>query len=315
MPLATLASSDSRDASDEEREAGGSRTPRRIDRQADSGHSSPRARRSSTIGEGRRASTATITQSTTGNTISRPPSVNPSRTLSTPGHGYGATHQTPGGLAGLGLGNPEHLSKGRNAHDSALSSPRRISTSQPPAAIPHRSPASMLHLPAASHGNYYAASQPGSTTTPRFRDMVLPEGESMRPEQTLPAGFMRPSLALPSPIRHRRTMSSTSALFSPVAGPASPTRSIVRTLRKTASTVGLSVGRTQAYDAEVRRSVEDEEANEDDDVDEGMKANGTRVWYRSVEAARVHKAHTHRDSSFVTIDWMHDAVRRSAFLP
>lgn len=283
MPLTTLPGADSRDSSEEEREIGGTRTPRRYERTIDSGNSSPRARRSSTLGGGepRRSSNATITQSSTGAYISRPPSVNPSRTLSTPVHGYGATHQTPNGLAGLGLGNPEHLPKGRNTHDSALSSPRRISTSQgPPGPIPHRSPANSMPLPAASHGNYYVQSQPASTTTPRFRDMAHPEGEIMRAEQTLPSAFTHPSLNIPSPLRHRRTLSSTSGMFSPLGTPASPARSLVRTLRKTASTVGLAVGRPQAYDAEVRRSMEDEEAHEDDDMDEGMKANGTRVWYR-----------------------------------
>ena len=41
-------------------------------------------------------------------------------------------------------------------------------------------------------------------------------------------------------------------------------------------------------------------------MDEGMKANGTRVWYRCVPCPSLWALL--KPSSFVTIDWMHDAV-------
>lgn len=56
---------------------------------------------------------------------------------------------------------------------------------------------------------------------------------------------------------------------------------MIRRLRRTASAVGLSVGsRPENYDGEARslRGMMDDD--EDEEVNEGMKANGTRVWYR-----------------------------------
>jgi chloride channel 3/4/5 len=61
--------------------------------------------------------------------------------------------------------------------------------------------------------------------------------------------------------------------------PRSPTGSVFRRLRKTASSVGISLGGQGNYDAE-QEEIGDEELGEED---EGKKANGTRVWYRCVK--------------------------------
>lgn len=55
------------------------------------------------------------------------------------------------------------------------------------------------------------------------------------------------------------------------------------------------MGKPANYD-EHTQSGRDDDEEEDAESNEGMKANGMRVWY----------------SSFVTIDWMHDAVGCSA---
>ena len=227
----------------------------------------------------------------------------PGRTLHTPG-GYGSTHASPA-LAGLGFGKPEYPGRRRKDKDDALASPRRISTSQGPPPLPpvHRSPASYLHLPLVGqgHGNYYAQSQPVSSTSPKFRDHSLLESD--QPDSLgvttgpRPASTAIPSLTIPGPSKssHRRTTSSNSVHHSPIIPPASPAASIVKRLRKTASAVGLAVGKPANYD-EHTQSGRDDDEEEDAESNEGMKANGMRVWY----------------SSFVTIDWMHDAVGCSA---
>jgi chloride channel 3/4/5 len=74
---------------------------------------------------------------------------------------------------------------------------------------------------------------------------------------------------------------------------------VFRTLRKTASTVGISLGGQGEYDAD-----EDADDVEQEDEDEGKRANGTRVWYRWVYPLNFGAD----PSSFVTIDWIHDAV-------
>ena len=70
-----------------------------------------------------------------------------------------------------------------------------------------------------------------------------------------------------------------------MAGPLSPGGTMIRRLRKTASAVGLAIGNTaDSYDAGVRNlrveANDDDDAEEDEGLVEGMKANGTRVWYR-----------------------------------
>ena len=302
MPLSSTVGGSSHNSSDEEGDDKGGRTPRMIDQAIESGGSSPRARRSSTLagassGDMRRTSTATITAPTR-------QSATP-RTLSTPVKGYGSTREGTG--LGLGLGNPSEHPQ-RVGRDKTLASPRRISTSQgpsksfdrlPPAtAIPHRSPGSLLNLPStASHEAYY--SQPGSTTTPRFKDSsIVPDSETRLSQ-------LHGSLSIPGASGHQRHISHSSALNSPVGAPQSPTRTVLRRLRKTASAVGLSVGgRPDTYDGDAT-SLRNE-GYEEDLVDEGMKANGTRVWYRSAFPVQIRFSLT--PSSFVTIDWMHDAV-------
>jgi chloride channel 3/4/5 len=56
----------------------------------------------------------------------------------------------------------------------------------------------------------------------------------------------------------------------------------MRRIRKTASTIGLSVGRPQNYDGDdhVNRPQDAEDVDDDEIVNDSMKANGTRVWYR-----------------------------------
>lgn len=216
-------------------------------------------------------------------------------------------------LNGLGLGNPVR-------RDDALSSPRRISTSHPvipPTSHPHVSSssshphphaASLAHAHAHTHAHTHAHahgqpraqspaslllpsiptneayySQPPSATTPRFR-----RHQHSRSAQY---GSFRPSM--PAHVR-RPSNSSQIPLI-----PKSPASSVFRTLRKTASTVGISLGGQGEYDAD-----EDADDVEQEDEDEGKRANGTRVWYRWV-----YRLGFGADpSSFVTIDWIHDAV-------
>jgi hypothetical protein len=56
---------------------------------------------------------------------------------------------------------------------------------------------------------------------------------------------------------------------------------MLKRLRRTASAVGLAIGNAaDSYDVDVgslRGEIDDEA---DEEMDEGMKANGTRVWYR-----------------------------------
>lgn len=200
---------------------------------------------------------------------SRPPSPRTSRTSTTrmtsrnmTVPGYGSTHNT--NFNGLGLGIPQ-APVGEVPHkDKALSSPRRISTSQ------HitRSP-SLLNPPATSHQAYYS---------PQLRDKSLTENNH-RPNQSISSQYpTSSSLTTPSsPVRHRRNFSSGSAIFTPVTNmiPLSPAGSVMRKIRHTASLAGLRVGPSGAYDAPAEES-----AGMLGDEDEGRRANGTRVWYR-----------------------------------
>jgi hypothetical protein len=234
----------------------------------DSVASSPRTRRSSTIGsiQGDTRRMSTLSSRTHDGPSSRQSAA--LRSLPPSTGGYGATRE--GTALGLGLGQPES-SQRPSGRDSALSSPRRISTAQsrsasrPPAtAITYRSPAASQLLP--SHEAYYAQSQPGSTTTPRFRDLTLPA--------------MNPALSIPETVRHRRNPSAHS-LASPSAAHRTPGGTMLKRLRRTASAVGLAIGNAaDSYDVDVgslRGEIDDEA---DEEMDEGMKANGTRVWYR-----------------------------------
>ena len=58
----------------------------------------------------------------------------------------------------------------------------------------------------------------------------------------------------------------------------SPAGSMFRRIRKTASAVGLAVGRSEEYDGSMRD--EDDEEDGGQKMDEEISANGTRVWYR-----------------------------------
>lgn len=88
---------------------------------------------------------------------------------------------------------------------------------------------------------------------------------------------------------HRRGISVTSTLapVSQSVPPSSPTGSVYRRLKHTASQIGFT--RPATYD-------DQSEYNYDDGEDDGKRANGTRVWY----------------SSYVTIDWLHDAIKESS---
>jgi chloride channel 3/4/5 len=86
--------------------------------------------------------------------------------------------------------------------------------------------------------------------------------------------------------RHRRNFSGSSAFLAPNTGPSSPVGSVFKKLRHKASNIGLSIGKPDAYDEDIRRDSDTE------DEEPAQTANGTRVWY----------------SSYVTIDWIHDAV-------
>ncbi|ODN78803.1 hypothetical protein L202_04354 [Cryptococcus amylolentus CBS 6039] len=235
-----------------------------------------------------------------------------SRVFSTPVAGYAATHPN----IGLGLGpTPSRNGSGSTSStiglgqpgDGPLASPRRISTSRPfqhPPQSAHPSSSGGLGLP--SHEAYYSASQPASATTPRFRDKYTSRGGKGH-QHTSSLGGGHPSSGGYGALGHSRDPGS--GLAPGVSGLAahsgyanngvlnspflSPKGSVMQKLRKRASAVGLGLGRPDNYDeaALVRR--EDEEMLEDT---EGERANGTRVWY----------------SSYVTIDWIHDAIKESS---
>ena len=186
--------------------------------------------------------------------------------------GYGST-STSSTLAGLGI------ATGGQRLDGALASPRRISTSQahPSAFLRSHSPAPLVP----THEAYYSQTQPPTATTPRFRDRdVIAQSQGNSPRHD--AFHLQSSLT-----RHRRNFSNTSGLLAPNTGPSSPVGSVFRKLRHRASNIGLSLGKPDTYDEDV---VKDSDA---EDEEPAQTANGTRVWY----------------SSYVTIDWIHDAVR------
>ena len=186
--------------------------------------------------------------------------------------GYGST-STSSTLAGLGI------ATGGQRVDGALASPRRISTSQahPSAFLRSHSPAPLVP----THEAYYSQTQPPTATTPRFRDRdVIAQSQGNSPRHD--AFHLQSSLT-----RHRRNFSNTSGLLAPNTGPSSPVGSVFRKLRHRASNIGLSLGKPDTYDEDV---VKDSDA---EDEEPAQTANGTRVWY----------------SSYVTIDWIHDAVR------
>ena len=258
------ASTFSRDSSDDEQGPSlGGRTSRIGDRGMDAGPDSPRSRRRGTLDgvSDRKVSDATIKHSR-----------RPSKSLSTPVQGYGATHSTqpPPAISGLGLGFPDQPVR-RGRKDDVLSSPRRISTSQAPrTAHPHRSPASLLGAP--THEAYYAQSQPASVTTPRFKDIPELQRHAKHGSSQYPSS----SYLVPSPNVHARNHSINSALNSPVLAGSRTPGSVMKRVRKTASAVGLNVGQAENYDGE------NEQADEEAGDDESLKANGTRVWYRYV---------------------------------
>ena len=187
-----------------------------------------------------------------------------SRTLPSPVSGYGSTHRTS--LAGLGLG----IAESRRATEDALSSPRRISTSNhnhPPYHRSSQSPSGTLNLP--THEAYYTHSQPSSAHTPHFR------GETRHAySQTHTADHANTSLPSLS-TGHRRLISLVSNADSTRDAARSPTNSLMKRLRHRASIVGLHLGGQTEYDADLSGRTGDEE------IDESQPTpNGTRVWYR-----------------------------------
>ncbi|WVN85875.1 uncharacterized protein L203_101027 [Cryptococcus depauperatus CBS 7841] len=208
------------------------------------------------------------------------------RVFSTPVPGYGATHPN----VGLGLGTTLSRSGTGSAisGSGALSSPRRISTSralpvQPQTAFPTQG----LGLP--SHEAYYSVSQPATATASRFKDKGS-QGNSLRDraedhQHSSFGGSSYGATLVPRPplVGH----SSSSPVLSPAG-------SVIQKLKKRVSAVGLGLGRPEHYDDEsLGRRGEVDEMLEDN---EGERANGTRVWY----------------SSYVTIDWIHDAIKESS---
>ena len=175
--------------------------------------------------------------------------------MSTPVRGYGATHHTP--LAGLGLGNPEM----RRTADHTLSSPRRISTT-PRIASPAF--ADLQNFP--THQAYYSHSQPESASTARFR------GEA-RHTHSLSAHFAIPEMLNASSMTsgHHRHPSATPMTKSPK----SPTGSVLRRLRKSASSMGFHLGGSMDYEPDAAKGGLEEEV---EDVHDEMRANGLRVW-------------------------------------
>lgn len=140
-----------------------------------------------------------------------------------------------------------------------------------------------LSIPNSALG--FSKSQPPSAiTTPRIRKgeeaMLFPHSGGSRGGRS----SIRPG--------HRRQLSANNAL-TPVAQlqtPASPSGSVFRRLQSKASNIGRTLGRTPTrYD-------DDSDFDYEDGEDDGKLANGTRVWY----------------SSYVTIDWLHDAIKESS---
>jgi hypothetical protein len=184
--------------------------------------------------------------------------------------GYGST-ATSSNIAGLGI-----ATGGGGRVDVALSSPRRISTSQAPPSAFRRSQSPAPLVP--THEAYYSQTQPPTATTPRFRDRdIIAQSQGNTPRLD----------TLHLPARHRRNFSQASGFLAPGTGPSSPVGSVFKTLRHRASNIGLSIGKPDTYDEDIRKDSDTE------DEEPAQTANGTRVWY----------------SSYVTIDWIHDAVR------
>ncbi len=177
------------------------------------------------------------------------------RTLSQP-TGYGATHNR-----GLGLGLPEL----RRTTDDALSSPKRITT------VPN---SRASHSPAGTVGRE-TFSQPSTAFTPRFR----PETITTPPSS---AQYSDPSLlGASSSIRsghHRRDSVASARLI--LVPPKSPAASMFGTIRRSASRIGMHFGGPLEYDA--AGSSAGQRRLEDEDHEQGMGTNGTRVWYRYV---------------------------------
>nr|XP_019011401.1 voltage-gated chloride channel [Kwoniella pini CBS 10737]OCF50182.1 voltage-gated chloride channel [Kwoniella pini CBS 10737] len=223
------------------------------------------------------------------------------RQFSTPVNGYGSTHTSNSNL-GLGLGRTPSLSTLNNPNqDATLSSPRRISTSRvPPGPSTNRftvtPPQGLLNLP--THEAYYSASQPGTATTSRFRDKDLHQSHPL-PHSAIPYSNQLATQMTSNSNSHRRHLSVNSIIHSPLfpgrhSLPHSPTGSVMRKIKRTASTIGMGFGRPDHYDDDASRGKGGEDEMLEDD--EGERANGTRVWY----------------SSYVTIDWIHDAIKDSS---
>ncbi|GFZ49454.1 Probable chloride channel protein UM03490-D [Saitozyma sp. JCM 24511] len=314
MPIPSYPSSTSMSSSDDIRDRGGL-TPRVPSQSFDSATSSPKARRNSTLGPSASLSFGESRRQHAHAHANANANAHASGGGGAIAGGVGRTMSTPvESLNGLGLGNPVR-------RDDALSSPRRISTSHPiipstshphvssssshqhqlqhphAASLSHtahahahgrpraQSPAALLLPSIPTNEAYY--SQPPSATTPRFR-----RHQHSRSAQY---GSFRPSMPA-----HARRPSNSSQI--PLI-PKSPASSVFRTLRKTASTVGISLGGQGEYDAD-----EDADDVEQEDEDEGKRANGTRVWYRWVYPWDFGAD----SSSFVTIDWIHDAIKESS---
>lgn len=220
----------------------GDKTPTRKTVGLHSAGSSPRTRRSSTIGP----------RSLSG----------PSRTISNPSEGYGTRRGIPLPLAGLGLGNPEL----RRTTDHALSSPRRISTTPRTASPPFLGPHNH-----AKHEAYYAQSEATTASTARFK------GDT-RHTQSLAAHFTDPALVGASTSMiggHHRQPSTMSLVKSPRHPPEGSANSVMRKLRSSASIVGMHLGGSVEYDPDVGRAALEVETEEED---VGMRTNGLRVW-------------------------------------
>lgn len=205
----------------------------------------------------------------------RSASVASARPLNTPT--YGATSLLGPPLAGS-LGGLDALGVGSTLGGSDQ---RRISSMAVPGSSTRRGESPVL--PALAIPSAYTTSRSQPTTaagTPRYRKEENNFGSGSRGARSA----SRPN--------HRRGISVSSTL-SPVQqmqSPASPSGSVFRKLKNVSSHIGLSLHRTQtAYDG-------DSDNELDDCEDEGKLANGTRVWY----------------SSYVTIDWLHDAIKESS---
>lgn len=195
-------------------------------------------------------------------------------------HGYGATGQ---GL-GLGLsdvhrirGDRTPLSRDRGEDGQArgpLASPRRISTSSTVPPMPQTA------APAPRHASHHYTeprtslpmTQPSSASTPRFRGTHIAGHHTPSTSAQMNNSFLNPST-------HRRKGSVQSALQSPRI-PKSPGGTMMRTIRKTASMAGISLGRPATYDRQDADEASDDEEEPRDD--EAERRNGLRVWYRYV---------------------------------